>query len=97
MIGLSGPTTNIERKLLYFLAHLTPVLLAIAGQSRVAQPNSPVPRLLGFVAQVFDTILPDLGSFRMDPALLSDAPPPPAPAAAPPCSPRPPWPGNTRR
>jgi hypothetical protein len=34
--------------------------------------------LLGFVAGVFDTILPDLGSFRMDPALLSDVAPPTA-------------------
>lgn len=59
----------------YFLAHLTPVLVSIAGKAKAAQPNSPVPRLLGFVAQVFDTVLPDLGMFRMDPALLSDAPP----------------------
>ena len=37
--------------------------------------------LVGFVAGVFDTVLPDLGSFRMDPALASDAPPPPLPFA----------------
>jgi hypothetical protein len=61
----------------YVVAHLTPVLLAIAAQARATQPTSLVPRLLGFVAQVFDTILPDLGGFRMDPALLSDSPPPP--------------------
>jgi hypothetical protein len=61
----------------YFLAHLTPVLLAIANDSKQAQPNATVPRLLGFVANVFDTLLPDLGSFRMNPALLSDSPPPP--------------------
>lgn len=60
----------------FFLAHLTPVLVAIAGKQQEAQPNSPVPRLLGFVSRVFDTVLPDLGSFSMDPALLSDAPPP---------------------
>jgi hypothetical protein len=62
----------------YFLAHLTPVLLLIADRANKAQPTSQVPRLLGFVAQVFDTILPDLSSFRVDPALLSDAPPPAA-------------------
>lgn len=61
----------------FLLSHLTPVLVAIAGRAQDAQPNSPVPRLLGFVARVFDTVLPDLGSFSMDPALLSDAPPPP--------------------
>ena len=60
----------------YFLAHLTPVLMAVAGKARMTQAG-PVPRLLGFVAQVFDTVLPDLGSFRMNPSLLSDAPPPP--------------------
>lgn len=65
----------------YFLAHLTPVLLAIATQAQVKFPNSPVPRLVGFVTQVFDTILPDLSLFRMDPALLSDAPPPTYPFA----------------
>jgi hypothetical protein len=61
----------------YFMAHLTPVLVGIAEKGRAAQPNAMVPRLVGFVAGVFDTVLPDLGSFRMDPALLSDAPPPP--------------------
>jgi hypothetical protein len=60
----------------YFLANLTHVLLGIANRQKVLEPNSPVPRLLGFVAQVFDTILPDLGSFRVDSALITDAPPP---------------------
>jgi hypothetical protein len=68
--------------MVYFLAHLTPVLKVIAGRAQGASPNSPVPRLLGFVAQVFDTILPDLSAFRVDPTLLSDVPPPPGPFAA---------------
>jgi hypothetical protein len=61
----------------YFLAHLTPVLVTRARQAALEAPDSPVPRLLGFVARVFDTLLPDLGSFHLNPALLSDAPPPP--------------------
>jgi hypothetical protein len=61
----------------YVLSNLTPVLVAIAGKTRAAQPNAMVPQLVSFVAGVFDLVLPDLGSFRMDPALLSDAPPPP--------------------
>jgi hypothetical protein len=61
----------------FFLSHLTPVLVAIAGRAQQTQPG-PVSQLLGFVSRVFDTLLPDLGSFSMDPALLSDAPPPPA-------------------
>jgi hypothetical protein len=61
----------------YVMSHLTPVLVAIADKTKAAQPNAMVPQLVGFVAGVFDLVLPDLGSFRMDPALLSDAPPPP--------------------
>jgi hypothetical protein len=67
--------------MVYFLAHLTPVLVIIARRAEGASPTSPVPRLLGFVARVFDTVLPDLGSFRVDPTLLSDVPPPPGPFA----------------
>ncbi len=63
--------------LVYFLSHLTPVLVTVAKSGGEAQSNAIVPRLVGFVAGVFDTILPDLGSFRMDPSLLSDSPPPP--------------------
>lgn len=60
----------------FFLSHLTPVLLSLAERGQLKQPNGTVPRLVGFVARVFDTLLPDLGSFAMNPALLSDAPPP---------------------
>jgi hypothetical protein len=71
-------TVNLTTVLVvYILSHLTPVLVAIAEKGRAVQPNAMVPRLVGFVAGVFDTVLPDLGSFRMDPALLSDSPPPP--------------------
>ena len=59
----------------YFMAHLTPVLVAIAERGKETSADKAGSRLLSFVAQVFDTLLPDLGSFRMDPALLSDAPP----------------------
>jgi hypothetical protein len=57
----------------YIAAHMTPVLIA-----RSESEEGWTRRLLGFVAQVFNTILPDLRSFTMDPALLGDAPPPPA-------------------
>jgi hypothetical protein len=60
----------------YFLANLTRVLVTVADRAKLRDPDSAVPQLLGFVAQVSDTILPDLSSFRMDPALISDAPPP---------------------
>ncbi len=58
----------------FFAAHLTPVLLYIAGKAQRGTGS----QVLGFVARVFDTVLPDLRSFSMDPALLSEAPPPPA-------------------
>jgi hypothetical protein len=61
----------------FFLSHLTPVLVRIGAKSQQDQPG-PVSQLLSFVAGVFDTILPDLRSFQMDPALLSEAPPPAA-------------------
>jgi hypothetical protein len=62
----------------FFLAHLTPALLA-SGR-RAARPDSgvpePVARLLTFVSQLFDTILPDLSAFRLDQSLVADTPPP---------------------
>jgi len=61
----------------FFLSHLTPVLVAIAARAR-ATDSGPVPQLLSFVAGVFDTILPDLSMFSMDPALLSDVAPDPS-------------------
>jgi hypothetical protein len=61
----------------YVLSNLTPVLVMIGDRGKAAQPNAMVPQLVGFVAGVFNTVLPDLGAFRMDPALLSDAAPPP--------------------
>jgi hypothetical protein len=61
----------------YFVAHLTPVLLTRARQAQTESPGSAVAQLLNFVAQVFDTIMPDLETFRLDPALLSDTQLPP--------------------
>ncbi|MFO0844898.1 MAG: ABC transporter permease subunit [Gemmataceae bacterium] len=61
----------------FFLSHLTPVLVRIAAKSQADNPG-PVSQILGFVSRVFDTVLPDLSSFSMDPALLTEAPPPAA-------------------
>jgi hypothetical protein len=58
---------------LYMLAHLTPVLVSIGSRAKAADPNSAVSQLLAFVSQLFDMVLPDLGGFRLDPALLADA------------------------
>jgi hypothetical protein len=55
----------------FFLSHLTPVLLTIGKQAKETAPG-PVSQLLGFVAQLFDVLLPDLEAFRIGPALLSD-------------------------
>jgi hypothetical protein len=64
---------------IYFLANLAPQLVAIGQQSLAANPGSAVSQLLAFMAQLFDTVLPDLDSFRLDPALLNDTPMPPVP------------------
>jgi hypothetical protein len=63
----------------YILANLTPVLAIRAQQVQASSPGSTVAQLLGFMARLFDTLLPDLGSFRLDAALLAEAP---LPAAA---------------
>lgn len=59
----------------FFLSHLTPVLLSIGRRAGDENPGA-VSRLLGFVSQLFDTVLPDLGAFRLDQALVGDTPPP---------------------
>jgi hypothetical protein len=61
---------------IFILSHLTPVLMAIGRQAKVDNPG-PVAQLLGFVAQLFDVLLPDLEAFRISPTLLSDNPIPP--------------------
>ena len=63
--------------LVYFLGHLTPVLVHIARRRQEIDPSaSAVSQLLTFMAQLFDTLIPSLDLFRVDSALLSDAPPP---------------------
>jgi hypothetical protein len=63
--------------LVYFLGHLTPVLVHIARRRQELDPSqSAVSQLLTFMAQLFDTLVPSLDLFRIDSALLSDAPPP---------------------
>jgi hypothetical protein len=60
---------------LFFLSHLTPVLVAIGKKAKTENPGA-VSQLLGFVAQLFEVLLPDLESFRIGPALLTDNPVP---------------------
>ncbi len=64
---------------IFFLAHLTPVLVSIGYRARVDDPGSAVSQILAFMAQLFDTLLPDLDLFHIDPALLNETP---LPAAA---------------
>jgi hypothetical protein len=63
---------------LFFLARLTPALTDYAHNLRVGESSGPpvVGQLVSFVAGVLDTLLPDLDSFRIDPTLLGDTPPP---------------------
>lgn len=60
---------------IYFLAHLTPVLVAIGEKAKATDPDSPVSRLLGFMAGIFDLFLPGLEFFRVGPAIVGDSPP----------------------
>jgi ABC-type transport system involved in multi-copper enzyme maturation permease subunit len=56
----------------YFLGHLTPVLKA------VSQGKTGAYRLVQFMADVFDTVLPGLEHFSLGATIVRDAPLPPA-------------------
>jgi ABC-type transport system involved in multi-copper enzyme maturation permease subunit len=59
---------------IFNLAHLTPVLVSMGYQAQAADPGSAVSQILAFMAQLLDTLLPDLDLFRLDPSLLSETP-----------------------
>jgi len=59
---------------IYFLAHLTPVLVAIGRKAQKDDPGSVVAQLVGFMSQLFDTLLPALSFFQISPAIISDNP-----------------------
>ncbi len=67
---------------IYFLAHLSPVLLQISTAAQ-AHPDQAAgsevfaSTVLKFAAQVFDTLLPALEFFRISPRLVGDQPPEP--------------------
>jgi ABC-type transport system involved in multi-copper enzyme maturation permease subunit len=65
----------------FLVSHLTPVLVAIGRKEELDKPDSPVARILSFISQLFDALLPGLEFFRVSPPLLGDAPPPPGPLA----------------
>jgi hypothetical protein len=60
----------------YFLGHLTPILKAVAAQHLQEQETGY--QLIAFMADVFDTILPGLDLFDLSPAVIREAPLPPA-------------------
>src|SRR5207237_4865230 len=65
---------------LYFLAHLSPVLVQIGAAAQAHQDETATSQVfastvLNFAAQVFDTLLPALEFFRVSPRLVGDAPP----------------------
>jgi ABC-type transport system involved in multi-copper enzyme maturation permease subunit len=59
---------------IFFLAHLAPVLVAIGYKAQSTNPGAAVSQILYFMAQLFDLALPNLESFRLEPALLNDTP-----------------------
>ncbi|HZV06297.1 MAG TPA: ABC transporter permease subunit [Gemmataceae bacterium] len=56
----------------FFLAHLAPVLVSIGYEAQRTNPGAAVSQILYFMAQLFDLVLPNLESFRLEPALLSE-------------------------
>jgi hypothetical protein len=63
---------------IFYLAHLAPVLVSIGQEAQRTNPGSAVSQILSFMAQLFDLVLPSLELFRLDPALLNETPIPPA-------------------
>jgi hypothetical protein len=59
---------------IFFLAHLAPVLVSIGYAAQKANPGAAVSQILYFMAQLFDLVLPNLESFRLEPALLNETP-----------------------
>jgi ABC-type transport system involved in multi-copper enzyme maturation permease subunit len=57
----------------FYLAHLAPVLLSIGYEAQKTNPGA-VSQILYFMAQFFDAVLPNLESFRLEPALLTETP-----------------------
>lgn len=59
---------------IFFLAHLAPVLVSIGIEAQRTNPGAAVSQILYFMAQLFDLVLPNLESFRLEPALLNETP-----------------------
>jgi hypothetical protein len=59
---------------IFFLAHLAPVLVSIGYQAQITNPGAAVSQILYFMAQLFDLVLPSLEMFRLEPALVYDTP-----------------------
>lgn len=57
---------------IFYLAHLAPVLVSIGYEAQRNNPGAAVSQILYFMAQLFDLVLPNLESFRIEPALLSE-------------------------
>ncbi|HTU22811.1 MAG TPA: ABC transporter permease subunit [Gemmataceae bacterium] len=57
---------------IFFLAHLAPVLVSVGYAAQKADPGAAVSQILFFMARLFDLVLPNLESFRLEPALLND-------------------------
>ncbi len=57
---------------IFFLAHLAPVLVSIGYEAQRTNPGAAVSQILYFMAQLFDLVLPSLEMFRLEPALLSE-------------------------
>jgi hypothetical protein len=65
----------------FLVSSLTPTLVGKARRMQELDPGSVVGKMLSFVSQVFDTLLPGLDFFRVDQVLVTDAPPDPGPYA----------------
>ncbi|OWK47466.1 ABC transporter permease [Fimbriiglobus ruber] len=58
----------------FFLGHLAPVVVRVADEMRLKNPDNAALGLVGFLGNLFDTLLPALEFFNMGPAIIRDAP-----------------------
>jgi ABC-type transport system involved in multi-copper enzyme maturation permease subunit len=59
---------------IYFLGHLAPVVVRVAQDMRANDPQNTALGLVGFLGNLFDTLLPALEFFNMGPAIIRETP-----------------------
>jgi ABC-type transport system involved in multi-copper enzyme maturation permease subunit len=60
--------------MIYFLGHLAPVVVRVSKDMQANDPQNTAMGLVGFLGNLFDTLLPALEFFNMGPAIIRETP-----------------------